>query len=118
MLGTRNKFASTTSTITLSMLSFGYSRGAYAGDCTGAAGVFICDGPADPGTDTTQTITVTGGPLDVTTAPGSGIAKPAGAGLDLGVGPRGSPLVSMTPTGRRLLVTGRGSWPIIWAPAH
>ncbi|MDJ0828175.1 MAG: hypothetical protein QNJ16_22090, partial [Rhodobacter sp.] len=62
-----------------------YGHVAHGGDCTGSLGVFVCAGPADPATDTTQAISVSGTGLTVTTAGDFGLdtTVTGGDGFDL-----------------------------------
>lgn len=78
-----HNFASTTSLLALSLSMMGYGRGAYAGDCTGGPNDFYCTGPADPASDTTQVITVTGGDLTVTSDADFGLYTATGDGMAL-----------------------------------
>ena len=72
----------------LATIAFGYGgRGAYAGTCTGGAGVYNCTGAA--GADATQSLNGDGGGLSVTTSSGFGLA----------VGAYGSTAMVLTDTG-------------------
>lgn len=83
MTRTRTSLTSSISLLALSVCTGGYGRGAYAGECAGESGSYLCFGAADPIRDRTQTITVTDGPLDVGSAPGFGLEVPLGDGIAL-----------------------------------
>ncbi|MDP6815231.1 MAG: hypothetical protein QF582_18595, partial [Alphaproteobacteria bacterium] len=67
----RARLALGTALATMALGGYG-GRPAYAGACTGAAGIYLCSGAANPATDLTQTLNP-GAPLTVTTTPGFGI---------------------------------------------